>query len=38
MHLKMIVRVVMNWMRKTCHCFLLAQPHFEWTGGDTSVT
>ena len=23
MHLKMIVRVVMNWMIKTCHCFLL---------------
>ena len=24
MHLKMIVRVVMNWMMKTCHCFLLS--------------
>ena len=38
MHLKMIVRVVMNWMMKTCHCFLPAQPRFEWTGGDTAVT
>ena len=38
MHLKMIVRVVMNWMMKTCHCFLPAQPCFEWTGGDTAVT
>ena len=28
----------MNWMMKTCHCFLLAQPHFEWTGGGTAVT
>ena len=37
-HLKMIVRVVMNWMMKTCHCFLLAQPRFEWTGWDTAVT
>ena len=24
MHLKMIVRVVMNWMMKTCLCFLLS--------------
>ena len=31
-------RVVMNWMMKTCHCFLPAQPRFEWTGGDTAVT
>ena len=38
MHLKMIVRVVMNQMMKTCHCFLPAQPCFEWTGGDTAVT
>ena len=38
MHLKMIVRVVMNWMMKTSHCFLPAQPRFEWTGGDTAVT
>ena len=38
MHLKMIVRVVMNQMMKTCHCFLPAQPRFEWTGGDTDVT
>ena len=38
MHLKMIARVVMNWMMKTCHCFLPAQPRFEWTGGDTAVT
>ena len=38
MHLKMIVRVVMSWMMKTSHCFLPAQPHFEWTGGDTAVT
>ena len=28
----------MNWMMKTCHHYLLAQPHFEWTGGDTAVT
>ena len=28
----------MNWMTKTCHCFLPAQPRFEWTGGDTAVT
>ena len=38
MHLKMIVKVVMNWMMKTSHCFLPAQPRFEWTGGDTAVT
>ena len=31
-------RVVMNWMMKTSHCFLPAQPRFEWTGGDTAVT
>ena len=36
--LKMIVRVVVNWMMKTCHCFLPAQPRFDWTGGDTAVT
>ncbi len=28
----------MNWMMKTCHCFLPAQLRFEWTGGDTAVT
>ena len=28
----------MNWMMKTCHCFLPAQPRFERTGGDTAVT
>ena len=28
----------MNWMMKTSHCFLPAQPRFEWTGGDTAVT
>ena len=28
----------MNWMMKTCHCFLPAQPRFEWTGGVTAVT
>ena len=28
----------MNQMMKTCHCFLPAQPRFEWTGGDTAVT
>ena len=36
MHLKIIVRVVMNWMMKTCHCFLLS--HVLRTGGHTAVT
>ena len=37
MHLKMIVRVVMNWMMKTCHCFLLSRV-LSGQVGDTAVT
>ena len=37
MHLKMIVRVVMNWMMKTCHCFLLSHV-LSGQVGDTAVT
>ena len=37
MHLKRIVRVVMNWMMKTCHCFLLSHVLSGQVGG-TAVT
>ena len=37
MHLKMIVRVVMNWTMKTCHCFLLSHV-LSGQVGDTAVT
>ena len=37
MHLKMMVRVVMNQMMKTCHCFLLSHV-LSGQVGDTAVT